>query len=104
MHYAFKYLESVKGDETEQDYPYKAEVTFALQSNYSYVFVQNGRCKYEESKAVVGDKGYRRILWRDEYALQEAVANVGPISVAIDASYGSFQVCLQLKFDSNVAA
>ena len=26
MVYAFKYLESVKGDETEEEYPYKAKV------------------------------------------------------------------------------
>ena len=101
MVYAFKYLESVKGDETEEEYPYKAKVHFkkpciaivVRAHNLFITALQNGKCDYKESKAEVGDKGYKTIEKKDENALQEAVANVGPISVAIDASHRSFQVC-----------
>ena len=96
MVYAFKYLESVKGDESEEEYPYKAKVKIVHSREMitaSCLFYQNGKCEYKESKAKVDDKGYKTIEKKDEDALQEAVANVGPISVAIDASHRSFQVC-----------
>lgn len=99
MDNAFRYLRTVK-DDTEASYPYKAE---------------NGKCKYNPATAVVGDTGYTDIPKKDEDALQEAVANVGPISVAMDASHLSFQMyhsgvynpwlfCSQTKLDHGVLA
>ena len=100
MDQAFKYLESVKGDDTEQSYPYKAE---------------NGKCHYEEANVGASVAGYTDIPSKDESALQEAVANVGPISVAMDASHMSFQLyhsgiynpwllCSQTRLDHGVLA
>ena len=38
------------------------------------------------------DKGYVDVPTGDEEALAKALASVGPVSVAIDASHRSFQV------------
>ena len=35
---------------------------------------------------------YRKVWWRSEALLKIAVGTVGPVSVAIDASYASFHV------------
>lgn len=100
MDLAFKYLKTVEGDDTEESYPYKAE---------------NGICKYKPANAVAKDTGYVDIKSRDEDSLKEAVANVGPISCAMDASHMSFQLyhsgiynpwlfCSSTKLDHGVLA
>ena len=38
------------------------------------------------------DTGFTDVTHGDEQALKEAVATIGPISVAIDASHESFQL------------
>lgn len=53
---------------------------------------QDGRCKYKSSNKGATDTGFVDIPRGDEMALKSAVATVGPISVAIDASHTSFQV------------
>ena len=55
-------------------------------------FMQNGRCHYKSSDSGATDTGYVDVKEGSEMDLQSAVATVGPISVAIDASHTSFQV------------
>ena len=52
------------------------------------------KCHYQASCLGATVTGHTDV-WphRDEELLKVAVANIGPISVAIDASRGSFQVC-----------
>lgn len=56
-------------------YPYKAK---------------GGHCKYNPKYSVATLRGYMDIPNGDEKKLQEAIALIGPISVAIDASHQSF--------------
>lgn len=77
MDNAFKYVKANKGIDTETAYP--------------YVGVSNGTCHYNPKKIGATDKGYVDIPEGDEKKLKIAVATVGPISVAIDASHESFQ-------------
>jgi cathepsin L len=76
MDQAFEYIEKY-GLELESDYPYTA---------------RDGKCKYDQTKVQTKVSGYTDIPQGDEASLQDAVANVGPISVAIDASHASFQL------------
>jgi len=48
-------------------------------------------CNYTAKGRVATDEGYSAIPRGNEEALKEAVATVGPISVAIDAGHLSFQ-------------
>jgi len=75
MDNAFQYIEKF-GIESEEDYPYTAS---------------DGTCQYDKSKVVGNCTGYVDIPSGNEVALATAVATVGPISVAIDASHNSFQ-------------
>ncbi|GFX04710.1 cathepsin L [Trichonephila clavipes] len=77
MDQAFEYIEKNGGIDTEQSYPYTAE---------------DGTCHYKKASSGATCKGYVDIPSGDEKALQQAVATVGPISVAIDASQFSFQL------------
>jgi len=73
---AFQYIIAVGGLETESRYPYTAE---------------DGTCQSNPSYYRTDISGYQDIQSGSESALQTAVANVGPISVAIDAGQSSFQ-------------
>ena len=77
MDQAFEYIKENNGIDTEISYPYEA---------------QDNDCRFKAADVGATDTGYTDIKSKDESALQDAVANVGPISVAIDASHSSFQL------------
>lgn len=76
MDNAFKYIKANGGIDTEESYPYTGK---------------DGTCKYNPGNVGATVTGYTDIPEGDEEALKQAVATVGPISVAIDASHFSFQ-------------
>jgi cathepsin L len=76
MDQAFTYIQQ-NGIETEKAYPYTAE---------------DGTCVYVASKKAAEDTGFVDISSGNETDLIAAIASVGPISVAIDASQDSFQL------------
>jgi len=76
MDYAFEYVISNKGLDTEASYPYTA---------------RDGTCRYNPANSGGTISSYKDVTAGSETALQSAVATVGPISVAIDASHNSFQ-------------
>ncbi|XP_061165783.1 procathepsin L-like [Saccostrea echinata] len=77
MDKAFNYIEKNKGIDTEQSYPYHAK---------------NGKCHFDASNVGATEKSHKDIKKGSEDDLQQAVATIGPISVGIDASHGSFQL------------
>ena len=64
------------GIDTEDWYPYHAKQEV---------------CHFDRGHVGATDVGYSEIASGDEDALKIAVATIGPISVAIDASHSSFQ-------------
>ncbi|KAL4227687.1 hypothetical protein ACF0H5_013122 [Mactra antiquata] len=80
MEYSYKYVKQNGGIDTEQSYPYNV-------SN-----PQVGKCKYTEKKRGATCTGYVDLPKGNEKALQEAVANIGPIGVAVDASHYGFEM------------
>ncbi|MDK0675407.1 C1 family peptidase, partial [Clostridium perfringens] len=77
MDQAFTCIKKQKGIMSEEDYPYEG---------------RDSKCRFDRSKVVATDTGYVDVKSGNEKALQNAVATVGPISVAIDASHFSFQL------------
>jgi cathepsin L len=77
MDQAFEYVIAAGGIETEDLYPYEARGKI---------------CVFNTSKVIVKVCGFIHIKSQNEAALQQAVATIGPISVAIDASHSSFQL------------
>jgi len=73
---AFKYIRDNKGIDSEEGYPYYAR--------------ELGYCYYKAQYNTATDSGFVDIPSGDENALKTAVATVGPISVAIDATRPSF--------------
>lgn len=76
MDNSFKYIRDNKGIDSETGYPYYAR--------------ELGYCYYNAQYNTAEDTGFVDIPSGDENALKIAVATVGPISVAIDATHSSF--------------
>merc|ERR1712168_952658 len=76
MDFGFEYIYKNDGIDTETSYPYEAK---------------DDVCRFRSSDVGATDVGYVDIRHYDESALMQAVATVGPISVAIDAGHPSFQ-------------
>ncbi|KAB5562041.1 hypothetical protein PHYPO_G00013380 [Pangasianodon hypophthalmus] len=74
---AFEYIIYNSGIDIEEYYPYEA---------------RDESCRFNPATVGAACTGYEYIRSGDEYDLQEAVATIGPISVAIDASQSSFQL------------
>jgi cathepsin L len=74
---AFAYIKSNNGLDTEASYPYTA---------------RDGKCHFNAANVGAKDTGFVDVKSGDESALEEAIATIGPISVAIDASKRSFQL------------
>jgi cathepsin L len=99
MDQAFEYIKVNNGIDTESSYPYHA---------------RDQSCQFKAADVGATDKGFTDIQSKSEAALQQAVATVGPISVAIDASHSSFQLyrsgvyseprCSQTQLDHGVLA
>ena len=77
MDQAFEYIIKNGGIDTEKSYPYTA---------------MDGICSFKSNSVGATIKSYQDVASGDESALQQAVATVGPISVAIDASLMTFQL------------
>ncbi|XP_019588085.1 procathepsin L [Rhinolophus sinicus] len=75
MDNAFQYVKENRGLESEESYPYIGRVE---------------SCNYKPEDSVANDTGFVDIQ-QQERSLMKAVATVGPISAAIDASHSSFQ-------------
>ena len=73
---AFDYIIDAGGVESESDYRYTGN---------------DGQCYFDDSYVVATMTSYVELEPYDENVLQEAVANVGPISVAIDANSEQFR-------------
>lgn len=76
MDYAFEYIMTTSGLESEEDYPYTA---------------LDGTCQYDSTKGIGQATGFIDIPAGNETALTWALATNGPISIAIDASHSSLQ-------------
>jgi len=76
MDYAFKYIITNGGLDTEASYPYTA---------------RDGVCHYNPSTSGGTISKFVDVTSGSETALESAVATIGPVSVAIDASHNSFQ-------------
>lgn len=76
MEQAFDYIKANEGIDDEASYPYEAK---------------DGKCRFIKDKVAAECHGYTAIKKGNETDLMTALATVGPISVAIDASHNSFQ-------------
>lgn len=72
----WKYNRDIGGNEGEGDYPYHA---------------RQGRCKFDGKKVKAKVSGFHDTLTESESDLTAALAQTGPVSVAIDSSASTFR-------------
>ncbi|KAG6929311.1 cathepsin S, partial [Chelydra serpentina] len=72
---AFQYVIDNGGIDSDASYPYTA---------------QNGTCHYNPATRSATCSKFVELPYADEAALKDAVANIGPVSVSIDAGQRSF--------------
>jgi cathepsin L len=99
MDNAFKYIKENNGIDTEASYPYET---------------RDDTCRFNTKNVGATDTGCKDIKQLSEDDLQDAIATVGPVSVAIDAAHTSFQLyksgvynepmCSQQQLDHGVLA
>ncbi|NXG25573.1 CATL1 protein, partial [Grallaria varia] len=73
---AFQYVHDNGGLNSEQVYPYMG--------------TDSSCCRYNPQDKAANCSGFRRVAQGSEVALQQAVATVGPVAVAVDASTFQF--------------
>lgn len=76
MDSAFQYIKENHGIDTEKSYPYEG---------------MDDKCRYKPKNSGASDVGFIDIESGNEKKLKEAIATIGPVSIAIDASHQSFQ-------------
>ncbi|CAF3108664.1 unnamed protein product [Rotaria sp. Silwood2] len=76
MDSAFQYIKVNKGIDTESSYSYEAH---------------DGKCRFTRENVGAIDTGFVDTISHNETDLEVAIATIGPISVAVDASHSSFQ-------------
>ncbi|KAA0192932.1 hypothetical protein HAZT_HAZT008566 [Hyalella azteca] len=76
MDYAFQYIKDNGGIDTEEAYPYTA--------------ADGDTCEFKKKNIGADDTGFVDIESGSEDALKAAVATLGPVSIAIDASNNDF--------------
>merc|ERR550532_1723927 len=76
MQLAYDYIKANHGIDTEASYPYEA---------------RDRTCRFKAANVGATITGYEVLRSGDEAALVDALASVGPIAIAIDASHMSFQ-------------
>ena len=75
---AFQYIQDEGGIMSEDDYP--------------YTMSSHLHCNYDPAKAAAKISSWVQISEGDESELEDAVSNIGPIAIAIDASHFAFQL------------
>jgi cathepsin L len=84
------------------DYAFRYVVQNGIESEETYAFTgKEEQCKFSSSRSVTKCRGYVDIPRGNEQALQAAIANVGPVAVALDASLTEFQLYRRGVFKSS---
>ena len=119
MDASFRYILSNRGVNSAATYPYRARVSTTLSrielltkiegekvNTFHIVqsYTQQSSCQFNVSSGVTRINGTVAISQGSETHLQSALANVGPVSVAIDASTRSFRVSEHIQMCTTTAA
>jgi len=90
----FSYVKENKGIDTEEGYPY-------IDGSHAATEYPTHSCHFNPRKVGATDKGFVDIKEMDEDALKAAVATIGPVAVAIDASQDDFMYYHQGLYDNS---